>query len=195
MKRKIYFSFHYDNDLFRANVVRNKDMTSRDDIYGYFDSVPIEKVKKDDKEIKMWIQDQLKNTSVTAVLKGRFTYQRPYVQYEIIQSIIKGNGLLNVEIHNIKDMQKSTIDIIGFNPFDYFFYRIKNEDVNIWVRRYNEINWPSSPTFTLKKYDFKYKVSKTEGKFSEFITTHNYMNDDGYNNLEKWFEFAYLQTH
>jgi hypothetical protein len=50
-----------------------------------------------------WIDDQLQSTSVTVVLIGQETASRKYVNYEIEQSHSRGNGLLGVRIHNMKD--------------------------------------------------------------------------------------------
>lgn len=59
----------------------------------------------------------LKNTSVTAVLIGTETSTRDYVTFEMIQSHNKGNGLLGVYIHGIKDENGNT-ETKGANPFD-----------------------------------------------------------------------------
>ncbi|MHB8290596.1 MAG: TIR domain-containing protein [Acidimicrobiales bacterium] len=50
----------------------------------------------------------LKGTSVTAVLVGAETASRPWVNYEIEQSIKRGNGLLGICIHDIKDQNRKT---------------------------------------------------------------------------------------
>lgn len=70
--------------------------------------------------IKRWINAQLNGTSVTVVLIGAETYKRPYVNYEIEQSLIRGNGLLGIYIHNVKN-QFGLIDRQGLNPFDNFY--------------------------------------------------------------------------
>jgi hypothetical protein len=45
----------------------------------------------------------LEGTTVTAVLIGAQTAVRLYVDYEIERSIARGNGLLGVYIHTLKD--------------------------------------------------------------------------------------------
>jgi hypothetical protein len=57
----------------------------------------------------------MKGTSVTVVLIGTQTSERPHVGYEIVQSHNKGNGMLGVYIHNVKDMNSKT-DSKGKNP-------------------------------------------------------------------------------
>lgn len=104
--RRVYFSFHYERDVWRATVVRNSgkiDATAR---AGWDDASLWEEAKrKGQPAIERLIGAGLQGTSVTAVLIGTDTATRPWVKYEIKQSIERGNGLLGVRIHNIKDQQ------------------------------------------------------------------------------------------
>jgi hypothetical protein len=119
MARQVFFSFHYERDVWRASRVRNSWVTKGDgESAGFWDAAAWEEVKKKgDDAIKRWIDRQLAGTSVTVVLIGAETSKRPYVQYEIQQSIKKGNGLLGIKIHNMKD-QESKTDTAGANPLD-----------------------------------------------------------------------------
>jgi len=119
MARRAFFSFHYERDVWRASRVRNSWVTKDDrESAGFWDAAAWEEVKKKgDDAIKRWIDRQLDGTSVTVVLIGAETSKRPYVQYEIKQSIKKGNGLLGIKIHNMKD-QESKTDTAGSNPLD-----------------------------------------------------------------------------
>jgi len=120
MARKTFFSFHYERDVWRASQVRNSNVVSKEDQYGFIDAADWESIKKKgDTAIQNWINDQLKNTSVTAVLIGAETADREWVQYEILQSWNRGNGIVAIWIHNIKD-QKQKTDIAGRNPLDDF---------------------------------------------------------------------------
>jgi len=74
MARKIFFSFHYERDAWRAGQVRNCNVVASEDQYGFIDAADWESIKKKgDAAIKGWIDDQLKNTSVTIVLIGAET--------------------------------------------------------------------------------------------------------------------------
>lgn len=120
MARQTFFSFHYERDAWRAGQVRNCNLLPTTDQHGFIDSVDWESIKQQgDDAIKRWIADQLKYTSVTAVLIGAETADRQWVQHEIIQSWNRGNGIVGVWIHNIKDQDGKT-DISGRNPFDQF---------------------------------------------------------------------------
>src|SRR2546425_4093289 len=104
MARRIFFSFHYERDGWRAGQVRNSWVTKDRESAGFWDAAAWEEVKrKGNAAIEKWIDDQLKGTSVTVVLIGAETASREYVGYEVKQSHIKGNGMLGIYIHNMKD--------------------------------------------------------------------------------------------
>lgn len=53
--------------------------------------------------LKRLINGALEGTSVTCVLIGSQTYMRPWVRYEILKSIERGNGVFGVHINRIRD--------------------------------------------------------------------------------------------
>ncbi|HYB61421.1 MAG TPA: TIR domain-containing protein [Methylomirabilota bacterium] len=117
MARRVFFSFHYERDIWRASQVRNSWVAKPDrETAGFWDSASWEEVKRQgETRVKQWIDRQLSGTTVTAVLIGAQTSQRPYVGYEIVESCKMGNGLLGIYIHNIRD-QSSSRDLKGENP-------------------------------------------------------------------------------
>ena len=109
MARRVFFSFHYQRDIWRVNVVRNSGVVEGNAAAGFQDaSLWEETKKKGDSAIKKLIDNGLVSTSVTVVLIGAETASRKYVNYEIEQSIARGNGLLGIYIHNIKDRNGNT---------------------------------------------------------------------------------------
>jgi hypothetical protein len=137
--RNVFFSFHYQRDIWRANVVRNSGAVIGESAAGFRDaSLWEEAKKKGDKAIKDLIDEGLKGTTVTVVLIGAQTSNRTYVTYEIEKSIERGNGLLGLRIHNIKD-QSGNIDVMGAIPSKltssgYPTYTWSNcEDFATWV--------------------------------------------------------------
>ena len=81
-----------------ANVVAGPDVA------GFFDHSEYEDAKrKGDQAITQMIRRHLENTTVTVVLIGRFTAARPWVRFEIGQSIKHQNGFLGLYIHHLKD--------------------------------------------------------------------------------------------
>jgi len=132
MARRVFFGFHYERDIWRASQVRNSWVTKPDrETAGFWDAASWEEVKKKgDEAIKRWIREQLSGTTVTVVLIGTETSERKYVQYEISQSWEKGNGLIGVYIHKIKDKEGNT-ESKGADPFVKMGYKnIKTYD---WV--------------------------------------------------------------
>ena len=118
MARKVFFSFHYERDIWRAGQVRNSWVTKPDrQDAGFWDAASWEKVQKEgDEAIKSWIKKQLDGTSVTVVLIGKETSNRIWVKYEIQESYKRSNGLLGIYIHQIKDSSGDT-DTKGDNYF------------------------------------------------------------------------------
>jgi len=119
MARQVYFSFHFDRDIQRANVVRNSQtIRAADEEVGYFDHSLWEETKTEGSAaIESLIDDGLSGASVTVVLIGAQTWSRPWVLYEIAESHNAGMGLLGVAINNIPAWNKST-EPPGPNPFE-----------------------------------------------------------------------------
>lgn len=102
--RRVYFSFHYKQDVWRASNVRKSKQFEAFARAGWDDASLWEKTKlKGDAAIRRLIDDGLKGTSVTAVLIGEHTANRPWVKYEIERSIELGHGLLGVRIHTLQN--------------------------------------------------------------------------------------------
>lgn len=116
MARKVFFSFHYERDIWRTNVVRNSGVVEGSAAAGFHDgSLWEEAKKKGDAEVKKLIDAGLIGTSVTVVLIGAETARRKFVDYEIEKSIARGNGLLGLYIGGIKDQNGNT-DAQGSAP-------------------------------------------------------------------------------
>lgn len=95
--------------MWRANQVRNSWVTQGKEASGFIDSAEFEKIKaKGDEAVENWIDEQIKGTSVTVVLIGKYTSKRKYVRYELQESNKKDNGLVGVYIHKLKDKDGNT---------------------------------------------------------------------------------------
>ncbi len=109
MARSVFFSFHYQKDVWRVNQIRNLHIVTGCAAAGFQDgSLWEEAKKKGDAAVKKLIDDGLVGTTVTVVLIGTETANRKYVGYEIQQSLARGNGLLGIYIHNLKDKDGKT---------------------------------------------------------------------------------------
>jgi len=103
MARRVFFSFHFGRDSWRANQVRMANVVAGPDIAGFFDhSEYIEAKKAGPAGIRAMILRHLKDTTVTVVLIGLETAKRPWVKHEIAESIRRHNGLLGIRIHHLK---------------------------------------------------------------------------------------------
>jgi len=105
----VFFGFHFERDVWRANQVRNANVVVGPDVAGFFDHSEYEDAKRSsDDAVARLILRHLDNTSVTVVLIGTETATRPWVRYEVQQSIARKNGLLGVHIHQLKDQSGQT---------------------------------------------------------------------------------------
>ena len=141
MARKVFFSFHYERDIWRASQIRNSWVTKPNREYaGFWDAASWEAVKrKGDEAVKKWIRRNLEGTSVTVVLIGYETATRKYVGYEIEQSYDRGNGLLGIYIYNIRDEDRLT-DFKGENPFDKWYVE-SNGRYTYFSQIYKTFDW------------------------------------------------------
>lgn len=115
MAHRTFFSFHYERDVQRAGVVR-KSSQFKENITGeWIDASLWERTKPNPSAIRALIARALDRTSVTAVLIGSQTASRDWVQYEIEQSVSRGNGLFGIYVHNIPDFNGRT-DALGRDP-------------------------------------------------------------------------------
>ncbi len=129
MTRRVFFSFEYENDVSRANVVRNSWVTQDREAAGFIDAADFEEIEEGgDQAIEEWIDDQMKNTSVVVVLVGEKTCDSKWVKYEIEKGIEDNKGLLGIDISKIKDLQGNTSDRCGKIPEGYSFYLWNNDE-------------------------------------------------------------------
>ena len=125
--RRVFFSFDYKQDSFRASRVRNTWVTEHDhESAGYIDAADWKYITEGgDEAIKQWINSNLKDTSVTVVLISSETSKNEWVNYGIQESLKKGNGILGIYINNIEDLH-GMIDSKGENPLDIIYVEDSN---------------------------------------------------------------------
>jgi hypothetical protein len=144
IKRKVFYSFHYDLDNWRCSQVRNigaiegsRPATDND----------WETVKRGgDPAIKRWIDNQLIGCSCTVVLIGSETSERHWVKYEIEKSWTDGKGILGIFIHGLQDRYSQTT-IKGNNPFDYFTLNGGQVRLSSIVKTYDPVGWSSQQIY------------------------------------------------
>lgn len=142
MARRVYCAFHYQNDISRVNVVRNSWLTHQNrETAGFFDASFWESAKKTgDAAIKRMIHNGLDGTSVTAFLLGSETAWRPWVRYELEESYKRGNGMLAIRIHGIKNLQGYTSSF-GENIFATFTIQDAHGTTRYFSEYYPLYDW------------------------------------------------------
>lgn len=167
MARRAFFSFHYRPDIWRVSQVRNSWLLSGE-TNTFLDSASWESIKRQGAPaIKAWINRQLRGTSVTVVLIGQHTATRRYVQYEVRESFERGNGLLGIYIHRIRD-SRGQASVRGRNPLDDFVVDVAEE--------------PALPIFGGS-------ISRKR-RLSALFRTYDWALDDGRKNIGRWIEDA-----
>lgn len=114
MARRVFYSFHYKPDSWRASMVRNigaieGNKPATDNAW--------ETVKRGgDRAIRNWIAQQMERRTCTVVLVGTNTANRKWINYEIRKSWNNGMGVVGIRIHGLKD-QGGQASSPGRNPF------------------------------------------------------------------------------
>jgi len=199
-KRRVFFSFHYDHDMWRANQVRNSWRFQKEDQReerGFFDgSIWGNSKRRGDESVKALIRDGLKNSSVTCVLAGPFTYQRRWVRYEIAQSVARGNGLMTVKIHDLRD-SGGRASYVGPNPLDHMgVYRVddgrmllaETDDCGNWIQYKDYAQGVGLPT-GWEQPDGKYPIP-----LSRYGRIYDYVLDNGKQGFGDWVSTAAMEA-
>ena len=107
MARKVFFSFHYKNDIRRVVQVRNSwKIRPGNDSQPFLDRAEWEQLKRtSDQAVENWIEKQLNGTSVTVVLIGSNTFDRKWVRHEIERSYKLKKGMLVGNAHSLESAQ------------------------------------------------------------------------------------------
>ena len=121
MRRPVFLSFCYDDDVTRVQLIRNMGMVEEQQILSPND---FEQVRRSgDAAIKRWIDNQLMYKQCVIVLVGENTANRPYVRYEIMKAKEKKIPMFGIYIHNLKDLSGRTsrqgkdpfVEVLGYN--------------------------------------------------------------------------------
>jgi hypothetical protein len=115
-KPDVFYSFHFDNDVMRVQMIRNMGVITGDE--------PVEPnvwetLKKADSNVEAWIEKNMKNKDVVIVLIGAATAGRKWIKYEMKRAWELNKPIFGVHIHNIKSMNDG-VSAKGKNPFDDF---------------------------------------------------------------------------
>ncbi len=191
MAKRVFFSFHYDDVKdFRANVVRQHWVTKPNrEAAGFFDASIWESNKKSGSvALKRLINGGLENTSTTCVLIGSGTYLRPWVRYELLKSLKKGNNIVGIHINSIK-CKKGLTKLNGPNPLEYLAVSFSDSGKLATLWQYGIFGWneykeiDGSSTYSV---NIEPKFRGKSFKLSELFDTYDWQYNDGYNNFSTW---------
>lgn len=146
MARRVFFSFHYKPDNWRAAQVRNAGVV--DGNAPVSDNNWEQITRGGEQAIKRWINQQLDGKSCVVVLIGSGTAGRKWINYEIEKGWNDGKGVLGIYVHNLKDQARQQA-AKGRNPFDDFTIKGDNSKLSGIVKAYE----PPYTTSTLV-YDY-----------------------------------------
>lgn len=138
-RRRVFYSFHFQADAWRAGQVRNMNLTEHDAPLSDNDWEQV--WRGGDRAIERWIDQQMHGKSCVVILIGEHTASRPWVQYEIRKAGRDRKGILGVYIHNLLNREGLRARK-GINPLSKLY---------LGSRRLSEI----VPTYDPKGYDSK----------------------------------------
>jgi hypothetical protein len=209
VKRKAFFSFHWD-DIIRVNVIRNAWKITHPDnatMRGFYDSSLWEsRMLEGDEAIKRLIREGVCYTSAVCVLAGSGTWERRWVRYEIARAIVDGRGLLTVHLNSIRHHVTRTPHTRGGNPLSFMaigkvqadvwqpvrYYLFENRRVSNGVGGW-EWGWYRYDDYTLP-VDLPGWMADPKPGFvtplSDGSAEYDYIADNGHRNIGSWIDIA-----
>lgn len=199
-KRKVFFSFHYD-DIMRVNNVRNvwkiyhpNTQTMR----SFYDSSLWESRKLEGPEaLKRLIREGVEQTSAICVLIGADTWSREWVRYEIARAIIDNRGLLGVHINSLNHHQSGFPHPLGSNPFDYMgLYRQHNAllgGAQYYLYEYEGGAWRPYQHYSNAVSLPAYLQSPAPGYIRQLscgVPIYDFIGGTGHSNIGSWIDAA-----
>ena len=115
MARRVFFSFHFANDFWRTQQIRNINALEGQTICSANDWEQVK--RRGDAAIEKWIIDQMYGKSCVVVLVGAETASRPWVVHEISKGWNDGKGVLGIRIDKLLN-SSSQASVAGPNPFE-----------------------------------------------------------------------------
>lgn len=121
MARRVFFSFHHQNDIWEVNQVRNAyALRGLRETQPIIDGAAFEAIKRQgDYAVKNWIDREMRGCGVLAVLIGPQTYSRRWVKYEIEKAHTDRMGIIGISLQGMRGRNGFETKASGPSPFDY----------------------------------------------------------------------------
>lgn len=161
MARKVFFSFHYNPDSWRASQVRNIGVIEGNAPVS--DNDWEEVTSGGNSAIEEWINNQMSGRSSVVVLIGENTAGRKWIKYEIKKAWEDGKGIVGIYIHNLKNSSGNKSSK-GSNPFDDF--KLGEDQMSDIVKVYD-------PPYTTSTYVYDHIKENIEDWVEEAIAIRN----------------------
>ncbi len=113
---RIFFSFEYNKDAWRAAQIRNTCLGSSSVVATDRDWEEIR--VKSDSAVKAWIDERIAMCDCVVVLIGTTTASRKWVLYEIEKACELNKGIVGIYIHKIRNIVGDRTGK-GKNPFEF----------------------------------------------------------------------------
>lgn len=111
--KTVFYSFHYERDVNRVQLVRNINALEGQPLLNAQDWEAVR--RRGQQAIVDWIDEQMKYKRAVVVLIGQETASRPWVIYEIEKAWSDKKPLVGVHIHGLSSF--GTPDSKGADPF------------------------------------------------------------------------------
>jgi hypothetical protein len=196
--RRVFFSFHYQRDINRVNVVKDQWVAEgTNTAAGFFTgSLEEEAQTKGVTVLKHRINDGMNGSSVLCVLIGAETYTRRWVHYEIFQAIARGMGVFGINVHSIADMRTKAPDVQGINPFAVLGCGAKERTDKLWPVVWYADSWKyhSLADEGISRGAARYLPWTGSVVLSNLFAVYDWAANDGPNNLSSWVRGAARQA-
>lgn len=207
MARSVFFSFHYQRDIFRVQQIKKHHITKGSYTQaGYFDGSLEEKAKTSGVGVvKNLINDGMAGSSVLCLLIGQETWSRHWCYYEAFRAISQGMGVFGIHIHQLKVPSQTlsgllgsfaptggVADTYGMSPFlnmayvaDGLRYQPQIKYKTGWADapHNDDISWLSAPPYL-----------KTGVTLDTLFNIYDWVDHDGYLQFGNWVEAAARQA-
>lgn len=194
MPRSVFFSFHYQRDIMRVQIVKNHYVTKGNyTSAGFFDGSLEEKAKKDgDQAVKRLIDNGLIGSSLMCVLIGAETYTRRWVDYEILKAVELGMGVFGIRIHQISNFRTGT-DTYGQSPFATLGFGTIGNNLKPMIQY--KSGWQDAPYLNpISRSAAPYLPKSGRPILKDIFSIYDWVDDDGFNNFSTWVERAARQA-
>lgn len=132
------------------------------------------------------------STSVTAVLSGKFTYQRRWIRYTLSKSFSEGKAMLDIKSHLVDDGWDAQVPE-GPNPFSYLSFRVEGPQIKLFqLDPIFDTFWlPNSVLRDFPRCNVSYDLNGVKSaKLSGLFEAYEWIADDAIRNFPMWVQYA-----